>query len=502
MTVNNAAGASSVPVQGGAAHDAASAGNPILLGAEFDDTAPDSVDEGDVGKLRISANRNLFVTIRDAAGNERGLNIDASGQLAITHAALTELATAIDTEMQVDVVGALPAGDNNIGNVDIVTLPALAAGTNNIGDVDVLSIVPGTAATNLGKAEDAAHTSGDVGVMAMSVRQDTAAALGGTDADYQPLITDGSGRLHVNVGNTVTVAAHAVTNAGTFAVQDATAQASLSVIDDWDESDRAKVNPIVGQAGVAAGAGAVGATVQRVTLASDDPAVAALQIIDNAISGNEMQVDVLTMPTVTVNAHAVTNAGTFATQVDGAALTALQLIDNPVLVDDAAFTPATSSVMMAGFQADEASTDSVDEGDAGAARMTLDRKQITTLYAHAAAGGASGYNNTDVQETDVEIKGSAGKIYSIYAWNMTAGPLWLKLHDALAANVTPGTTAPTYDLMIPANADSDGAGVVIPLPPMGLQFATGITVYGSATRGTTAADVGTAGNMGVFISYA
>lgn len=49
-------------------------------------------------------------------------------------------------------------------------------------------------------AEDAAHTTGDLGVQTLTVRQDTAAALGGTDADYQPLITDGSGRLHVNVG--------------------------------------------------------------------------------------------------------------------------------------------------------------------------------------------------------------------------------------------------------------------------------------------------------------
>lgn len=62
----------------------------------------------------------------------------------------------------------------------------------------------------------------------------------------------------------------------------AAAAASLSVMDDWDESDRAKVNPIVGQAGVAAGAGAVAATVQRVTLASDDPAVATLGAISGA----------------------------------------------------------------------------------------------------------------------------------------------------------------------------------------------------------------------------
>ena len=49
---------------------------------------------------------------------------------------------------------------------------------------------------------------------------------------------------------------------------------ALEIMDDWDESDRAKVNPIAGQAGVAAGAGAVDALTQRITAASDDPIVA------------------------------------------------------------------------------------------------------------------------------------------------------------------------------------------------------------------------------------
>lgn len=66
------------------------------------------------------------------------------------------------------------------------------------------------------------------------------------------------------------------TTARVIHATDDPAVTSLAVIDDWDESDRAKVNPIVGQAGIAAGAGAVGATVPRVTLASDDPAVALL----------------------------------------------------------------------------------------------------------------------------------------------------------------------------------------------------------------------------------
>jgi hypothetical protein len=56
--------------------------------------------------------------------------------------------TVSGSELQVDVVAALPAGDNNIGNVDVVTLPSIPAGTNNIGDVDVLTLpalVAGTA---------------------------------------------------------------------------------------------------------------------------------------------------------------------------------------------------------------------------------------------------------------------------------------------------------------------------------------------------------------------
>lgn len=55
----------------------------------------------------------------------------------------------------------------------------------------------------------------------------------------------------------------------TTLASDDPAVASLAIIDDWDESDRAKVNPIVGVAGVAAGSGVVGTTTQRMVLATD-----------------------------------------------------------------------------------------------------------------------------------------------------------------------------------------------------------------------------------------
>lgn len=68
---------------------------------------------------------------------------------------------------------------------------------------------------------------------------------------------------------------------GTTNTNTGDATTSLQTLDDWDESDRAKVNPIVGQAGITAGAGAVAANSPRVTLASDDPAVAHLATLVN-----------------------------------------------------------------------------------------------------------------------------------------------------------------------------------------------------------------------------
>lgn len=53
-------------------------------------------------------------------------------------------------------------------------------------------------------------------------------------------------------------------------------------------------------------------------------------------------------------------------------------LGNPLLIaDDAAFTPGTSRVVPIGAFADETSPDSVNEGDIGAIRMTLDRILLT-----------------------------------------------------------------------------------------------------------------------------
>ena len=63
--------------------------------------------------------------------------------------------------------------------------------------VEKLDPSPGVAATSLGKAEDAAHTSGDTGVMTLGVRRDTPSTLAGTDGDYVPFQFDNKGNARV-----------------------------------------------------------------------------------------------------------------------------------------------------------------------------------------------------------------------------------------------------------------------------------------------------------------
>jgi hypothetical protein len=57
------------------------------------------------------------------------------------------------------------------------------------------SVTPGTAAANLGKAEDAVAATGDTGVMIFGVRTDTPATTTNASGDYHPLEIDANGAL-------------------------------------------------------------------------------------------------------------------------------------------------------------------------------------------------------------------------------------------------------------------------------------------------------------------
>ena len=163
-----------------------------------------------------------------------------SGQAGIASGTGVDGATVPRVTLATNV--ALPAGTNNIGDVDVLTLPALVAGTANIGDVDVLTIAAGD--NNIGNVDIVTVPADPFGVDA-----DAASATGSISAKLKGIATA--------LGVTALDLGSGTGGSRTLRSFQDTAQ--------W-----------VG------GAGAVDAAVQRVTLPSDDPAVAAIQTFSNA----------------------------------------------------------------------------------------------------------------------------------------------------------------------------------------------------------------------------
>jgi hypothetical protein len=153
-----------------------------------------AVNIGDVDVVSVPADP--FGANADAAATA-GSTGSIQAKLRLVTSQLDAIKTAVETldntvggsELQVDVVGALPAGnnnigdvdiasiaagDNNIGNVDVVSLPALAAGTANIGDVDVLTL-PALPAGN--------NNIGDVDVASLPASTNTLEVVGDVAQD-------------------------------------------------------------------------------------------------------------------------------------------------------------------------------------------------------------------------------------------------------------------------------------------------------------------------------
>lgn len=187
----------------------------IAYGADGDATQVAADANGlkvQVGPALPAGDNNIGnVDIVTVPADPFGANADAANSAGSISAKLRFIAaTGIP-------VTAISAGDNNIGNVDIVTVPAdpfganadVASTTGSISaklrsiaatGIPVTAVTPGTSSANLGKQEDAAHNSGDTGVMLLGVRNVAHATLSDANGDYTPINVDSEGCVSV-VGN-------------------------------------------------------------------------------------------------------------------------------------------------------------------------------------------------------------------------------------------------------------------------------------------------------------
>lgn len=181
----------------------------MMAGFEFDDTTPDSVNEGDAGAARMSANRNVYTTIRDAAGNERGANVNASNQLSVSVDNTVTVGSHAVTNAGTFVVQENGAALTALQLIDDPVFADDAAFTVATSKVNVIG----------GVATADAVDAGDAGALAIDTARNLkviAASNSGVDIG-DVTINNASGGSAVNIqdgGNTITV-----DNGGTFAVQ-------------------------------------------------------------------------------------------------------------------------------------------------------------------------------------------------------------------------------------------------------------------------------------------
>jgi hypothetical protein len=205
------------------------------VAAQFDDVSPGAVTENKMAPVRMSSRREIYSTIRDAAGNERGLNVDANGAIAITVASIPSHAVTNAGTFAVQVDGAALTALQLIDN-------AVSGSGYNITQLGGQNVSMNTGTRDAGTQRVTIATNDVVPVTFTGstdvATQTTLAAINtklvtGTDIG-DVTINNASGANAVNIqdgGNTITVDGTVTANLGST---------DNSVIDSIDTSTASK----------------------------------------------------------------------------------------------------------------------------------------------------------------------------------------------------------------------------------------------------------------------
>lgn len=188
----------------------------------------------------------------------------------------------------------------------------------------------------------------------------------------------------------------------------------------------------------AATAGSTGTIQAKLRLATSqlDSIKTAVETLDNTVSGSEMQVDVVGSLPAGTNAIGKLSA------------------NSGVDIGDVDVTSIAAGTNMI--------------GDVGVKPRT--------------SGGLTIFRSIDLDESEEEVKATAGQVYGWYIYNAASSVRYVKLYNATAANVTVGTTTPVMTIPVPATS---GANVEF---TNGIAFSTAITA--AATTGVADNDTG------------
>lgn len=257
----------------------------------------------------------------------------------------------------------------------------------------------------------------------------------------------GIDQVTANANEVVTKTGSVTTEANSSAIKTA-----VEALDNSVDGNYLNVNANIAGTDIVGGAGAVAAGVQRVTLASDDPAVTSLGTLDNAISGSEMQVDVVAPLPAGTNAigKLASNTGVDIGDVD---ILSIAAGDNNIGNVDVASIAAGTNLI----------------GDVDIAPRTTGGWSVGNF--------TSGDTYTALTNSAQVIKGSAGKFGGYYIYNPNTAATYVEIYNIAAASVTVGTSTAKLVFCIPA---SSGANLEL---LAGIPFDTAMSIAATTTGG-------------------
>lgn len=135
--------------------------------------------------------------------------------------------------------------------------------------------------------------------------------------------------------------------------------------------------------------------------------------------------------------------------------------------------------------------DGVNDGDVAATNP------LPVKISASATTGCDYYRSLDLDESEEEVKSTAGTVYGVWFTNTATTTHWLKFYNATAANVTVGTTTPVLTIGLPGNTSDDISGM-LNAGAHGINFSTAITV--ACTTGFADNDTGAPAANAVFVN--
>ena len=421
----------------------------IMAVATPTDTA---VDANDIAMPAMSLDRRLHI--------DADITAQSVGALDVSAATVTVSATQLDIDNlnATDDVVAIGDGSNTATIRNLAANDALNVAMVDASGDQITSFGGGTQYT-----EDVAAASDPEGNAQILVRQDTPATLVSLDGDNVA-------RRGTNYGAAYT---QIVDSSGNF-VDSFGGSGGTATADDSDfVAGTTQGTPVMGvyessPTSVTDGdLGTVGISADR-----------RLQVDADITAQSLTNLEVGTVDTVT----AVTDiTNTIDSTISGAALTALQLIDDIVYTDDSGFTVATDSVAAIGMMADETTPDSVTEGDVGIPRMTLTRKPYAVITdptsENNAAVDGSGHLQVDLAASSATVTVDGSGVTQPVSGTITAnagtGDFNVSLQDGAGTDLTSTLVGAdqSLDVNLTQSVALDVSAATVPVSISDISFA-------------------------------